>query len=62
VTWITDHDVNQRHIGIVGNRKRRGYEMRDSITNRQKLGIAIWSLLWLVSAAALLQLYLELNA
>ena len=36
--------------------------MRNSITNRQKLGIAIWSLLWLVSAAALLQLYLELNA
>ena len=36
--------------------------MRNCITNRQKVGIAVWSLLWLVSAVALLQLYLKLNA
>jgi len=35
--------------------------MRSRVTNREKAGIAVWSLLWLVSAAALLQLYLKLS-
>ena len=35
--------------------------MRQRISTRQKVGIAVWSLLWLVSAAALLQLYFVLS-
>ena|GEM_PF-1327809 len=35
--------------------------MQHHITTRQKFGITVWSLLWLISAAALLQLYFMLT-
>ncbi len=35
--------------------------MQERISTRQKIGIAVWSLLWVVSAAALLRFYLEIG-
>ncbi len=35
--------------------------MRQRISMRQKVGIAVWGLLWLISAVALLRLFLEVS-
>jgi hypothetical protein len=35
--------------------------MRERISTRQKIGIAAWSLLWIVSAAVLLRFYLGIG-
>ena len=36
--------------------------MQQGITNRKIVGIVVWRLLWMVSAAALLQLFMVSNA
>jgi hypothetical protein len=61
VTRITASAVKPRHIEAWTSEREEGIEMRSRVTNRQKAGIAVWGLLWLVSAAALLQLYLKLS-
>ncbi len=35
--------------------------MRQRISNRQKVVVAVWSLLWLISASALLRLFFEVS-
>lgn len=36
--------------------------MQDRVSTRTKVGIAVWGLLWLISASGLVQLYIELHS